>query len=90
MNHPMVSMNQKIFEIALPVESISVYLLCCSFADAGKPISTRSLLGIWNSTSDALIRSLNDLEDRGILFRVLTDQENNTVYELCDSREWKI
>lgn len=83
-------MNQKIFEMALPVETISVYLLCCSLADSRKPVSTRTLLGIWNSTSDALTRSLDDLEDRGILFRVLTDQENNTVYELCDSREWKV
>jgi len=88
-NHPMVSMNQKIFEMALPVETISVYLLCCGLADAGKPISTRNLLGIWNSTSDALLLSLDDLENRGILFLVFTDQEKNTVYELCDSREWK-
>jgi len=40
------AMSQKIFNIGLSVETVSVYLLCCSLADADTVISTKSLLEI--------------------------------------------
>jgi hypothetical protein len=71
-NDNAAAMNQMIFKIGLPVGTVSVYLLCCSLADAGKRITTGNLLEIWNGTKEALNESLTD-------FRPVVNGRNNTL-----------
>ena len=84
------SMNQKIFEIGLSVETISTYLICCSLSDADAPISKKSLMGMWNSTETALVESLKVLEKKNILRRILANSEGNEVYLLTGVEEWEL
>ncbi len=90
MNQETSSINQNIFQMGLSVETISVYLLCCGLSDSGTRISTKNLLEIWNSSNEALIKSLEYLEQRNILFMVLSNQEGNNIYQFTDSKEWKV
>jgi hypothetical protein len=82
------SMNQAIFNMGLSTETISVYLLCCGLADEGKAISTKNLDTIWNSTKEALVKSLTDLEKRKILQKVVSDMKDTIVYRLTDIHTW--
>lgn len=84
------AMNQKIFEIGLSVETVSLYLLCCSLVDADTVISTSNLLEMWNSTKDALFEALKNLEKRNILQKIITDQGKNNVYKLIEVKKWKL
>ena len=84
------AMNQAIFKIGLSTEAISTYLLCCSLADDGTTISTKNLLKIWNGSKETLTKSLQALEDRQILKRVVSDMENKTVFQLADVHGWKL
>ncbi len=81
-------MNQRIFHVNLSTEAISAYLLCCGLADEGKTISIKNLISIWNSTKPGLISSLETLEDKKIIRKVITDLEENAVYELTDVHAW--
>ncbi len=80
-------MNQKIIEMGLSVETVSLYLLCCSLVDTDAVISTGNLLGIWNSTKDALIEALKHLEKRNILRKIITDRGVNNVYKLIEVKK---
>lgn len=82
------SMNQKIFTIGLSVETISAYLICCSLSDADAPISTRNILGMWNSSETKLNQSLEILEKRNILRRIISGGERDDVYLLLDVEKW--
>ena len=84
------SMNQKIFDLGLSVETISAYLLCCSLADAGTVVSTKNLTEMWNSTKESLIDGLQDLETRDILRKIISDRAGNNVYQLSDVKNWKL
>ncbi|MBW1835923.1 MAG: hypothetical protein JRF71_04380 [Deltaproteobacteria bacterium] len=84
------AMNQKIFNMGLSVETISVYLLCCGFSDSGTIISTKNLMGAWNGTEKSLSQGLSDLEKRNILRRIIFDQKKTVVYHLTDVKDWKI
>ena len=83
------TMSQNIFKMGLPVETVSVYLLCCSLEDAAKPITTANLLEIWNGTKQALNESLNNLEARNIIRRIITEGREKSVFRLSASCEWK-
>ncbi len=80
-------MNQKIIEMGLSVETVSLYLLCCSLVDTDAVISTGNLLGIWNSTKDALIEALKHLEKRNILRKIITDRGVNNIYKLIEVKK---
>ena len=84
------SMNQKIFDLGLSVETISAYLLCCSLADTGTVVSTKNLTEMWNSTKESLIDGLQDLETRDILRKIISDRAGNNVYQLSDVKNWKL
>ena len=84
------SMNQKIFEIGLSVEAISVYLICSSLADADAPISTNNLMEMWNSTESALVECLEILEEKNIIRRIISDSGGNDVYLLADGDKWEL
>jgi len=82
-------MDQKIFNIGLPVESVSLYLLCCGLADTGSTISKKNILEIWNSSEEKLKDCLHTLEEKNILFRILSDGKEHDVYKLVDIEQWK-
>ena len=83
-------MSQKIFQLSLPVETTSVYLLCCSLADNETTISTKNIQAIWNGSHEALVMGLETLEKRNVLLKIISDQEGNNVYKLVEDRKWKL
>ncbi len=83
------SMNQKIFNVGLSVETISLYLLCCGLTDAGSTISKKNILEIWNSSEEELRESLHTLEEKNILLKILSDGKEHDVYKLVDAKQWK-
>jgi len=84
------AMNQKIFNLGLSVDTVSVYLICCSIADTDTTISTNKLSEMWNSTRASLLEGLKDLETRNILRRIISDGAGNIVYKLSDVKNWKL
>ena len=83
------SMDQKIFNLGLSVEIVSLYLLCCGLADAGSTISKKNILGIWNSGEEELRDCLHTLEEKNILLRILSDGKEHDVYKLIDVEQWR-
>lgn len=84
------AMNQEIFNLDLTVETISVYLICCNLSDNNAVISTKNLSGMWNGTEELLIEGLNDLEERNILRKIISDNEEQNIYQLIDVKKWKL
>lgn len=89
-DHNKSSMSQKIFKIGLSVESISTYLLCCGIVDSGETITTKHLFEIWTSSKETLEKALQDLEERQILRKIISDREENTIYKLTEEKTWKV
>ena len=83
------AMNQDIFRLCLSVETISVYLLCCSFSDNGAVISTKNLIEVWNGTSEALFEGIKELEKKNILLKIISGGEDKNVYKLTEYKSWK-
>ena len=84
------AMSQNIFKLGLSVETVSVYLMCCSLTDTDATISTKKLSEMWNSTRASLLEALKDLETRNILRRIISDRAGNTVYKLSDVKDWQM
>ena len=84
------AMNQKIFDSGLSVETISVYLICCSLTDNGTIISTKTLSRMWNSTRASLQEGLRRLEEGNIIRRIISDSDGNNVYRLSDAKDWNL
>ena len=84
------AMNQEIFTLDLPVETVSVYLICCNFLDNNTVISTKNLSSMWNGTETLLIEGLKDLEERNILRKIISDGEEKNIYQLSDVKDWKL
>jgi hypothetical protein len=83
------AMNQKIFTLGLSVETISVYLMCCNLRDNDTTISTKNLSSMWNGKETSLIQGLKDLEERNILRKIISDKEENDIYQLSHVEKWK-
>lgn len=84
------AMNQEIFNLDLPVETVSVYLICCNLSDNNTVISTKNLSSMWNGTEALLIEGLKDLEERNILRKIISDGKEKNVYQLSDVKDWKL
>ena len=84
------AMNQKIFKLGLSVETVSIYLMCCSLADTDTTVSTKKLSEMWNSNRASLLKGLKNLETRNILRRIISDRAGNNVYKLLDVKNWKL
>ena len=84
------SMNQLIFKIGLSVETISLYLLCCGLADAGRSITTGRLEEIWNGTPEELAEGLRFLERKNILRTIVSDGQDRSAYQLTGIEHWKL
>jgi hypothetical protein len=82
-------MNQKIFQMGLSTETVSLYLLCSGLADAGATLSEKNLLEIWNASPEAMHASFLELEDHGIVVKIISDGKANHIYKLTDGHDWK-
>jgi glyceraldehyde-3-phosphate dehydrogenase/erythrose-4-phosphate dehydrogenase len=83
------AMNQKIFTLGLSVETISVYLVCCNLEDNDTTISTKNISSMWNGEAASMLQGLKDLEERNILRKIISDNEENVVYQLSHVEKWK-
>jgi hypothetical protein len=83
------AMNQKIFTLGLSVETVSVYLICCNLRDNDKTISTKTLSSMWNGKESLLLEGLKDLEEWNILRKIISDNEENEIYQLSHVEKWK-
>jgi len=83
-------MNQKIFNLDLSVETVSVYLICCNLSDNNTLISTKNLSSMWNGTEALLIQGLKDLEEMNILRKIISDREEKNIYQLSDIKDWNL
>ena len=81
-------MSQKIFNLGLTVEQVSIYLLCCGLADSGQDVSTENLLEIWNGTEQMLTDGLNTLTRQNILLQVISDSPSKSIYRIMDADRW--
>ena len=84
------AMNQKIFDMGLSTEAVSLYLLCCHLQDTRTTISKKNISGLWNGTKEALSQGIENLEKRQILSCTLSADGGNAVYQLNGTRQWKI
>ena len=82
------TMSQKIFTMDLDVETVSLYLLCCAVADAGVPITERTLVEKWNGSPTTLAMHIAYLEEKNILSRDTDEQAEENVYIVMDEKKW--
>ncbi|CAB5088684.1 hypothetical protein D3OALGA1CA_757 [Olavius algarvensis associated proteobacterium Delta 3] len=82
------AVNQKIFNLGLSVETISLYLLCCGMAGTGIAITRQRLREKWNSSDNALARSLGELESMSILQPESPGMDDATAYILTEDEIW--
>jgi hypothetical protein len=80
---------QRIFELKLPTETISLYLLCCGIKDAGLSMTTKNILERWNGTEELFQKAIKELEDRNIISRILSGGDNNDVFQIKDVHGWR-
>ena len=85
----MPAMEQKIFELGLSVETISLYLICCAITDAEASITLRDIRKKWNGSEDDLVAGVETLERKGILKRIASDGETNAGFKLNDVEDWE-
>ena len=82
------AMNQKIFQMGLSTETVSLYLLCCGLADAGSVLSRKNFLEIWNGTPEAMDECLLELEERNIISKIISDGKNQHIYQINMADHW--
>ena len=88
-SHQGPSMNQRIFELGLPMETVSLYLLCCGILDADLTLSTKNILERWNGSEEDFRKSAQELEKRNILEKALSDGDGNDVFRVKDVHGWR-
>lgn len=81
-------MDRKIFSLNLSVEATSAYILMCTLAESGAPITIESAGTFWNDTPEALVSALEELDRHGIIFEAL-DANQMRQYHLNPSDLWK-
>jgi predicted HTH transcriptional regulator len=79
-------MDQRIFDLGLSTETISLYLLCTGLADSDKALTQELLRSMWNGSREGFDAALMDLEKRGILQK----QGDPVNYRIVPSNEWAI
>lgn len=79
-------MDQKIFELGLPMETVSVYLMCTGLADQDERLSLEILESLWNGGVKELMEGLDKLNALGIVELTGAD---SPCYRLCPSESWK-
>ncbi len=82
-------MRQRIFDLQLSVETTSLYLLFEGFSASKSNVSTQEIFKVWNSTETLFKKGLEELEERNVIARVLTDSEYNGYYRLVNNNRWQ-
>ena len=83
------TMDQRIFSLDLPVEAVSLYLLCCGLVDGGATVSAKNINGMWNGSREELINAHQVLETANIVVKILSDGEGHDVYRVMDADQWQ-
>lgn len=60
-------MDQKIFTLGLPTETISCYLLLTGLADQALPLARGEVARLWAGDAQGLDTALDELHRRGII-----------------------
>lgn len=87
--HQPPAMSQKIFNLDLSTETISVYLMCCGLTDAGSTLSNANMLEIWNGSKAELEEGLRTLEEKKIVKKIISDQDKTDIFILTNAAEWE-
>lgn len=64
-------MDRKIFAMNLSVEATSAYILICTLAESGAPITIESAGSFWSDSPEALTRALEELNHHRIIYEEL-------------------
>ena len=83
------AMDRGIFSMGLSVEAVSLYILLCTLADQGRPVSRRNVTPAWNSSEASMAAAFSELEKHGVVRKILSDLAGNDVYRIMDSGEWR-
>ena len=83
------AMNQKIFAMGLPVETVSLYLLCCALADQGTAITEANLEQVWTDSLPSLKRSLAELAARQIVEPIPEAPDGGATFRLSPPNRWQ-
>ena len=83
------TMDQRIFSLDLPVEAVSLYLLCCGLVDGGATVSATNINKMWNGTPEELVNAHTILAAKNILKRILSDGEGHEMFRVMDADEWE-
>ncbi len=87
--HQPPAMSQKIFNLNLSTETISVYLMCCGLTDAGATLSNANMLEIWNGSRADLETGLHTLEKKQIIKKIISDQDTKAIFVLTNTADWE-
>lgn len=79
-------MNQKIFTLALPTETVSCYLLLTGLADLDQPLVHAEVARLWTGEENALQAALDALHQKGII--ALPDAEGAPL-RLLPAEMWR-
>jgi hypothetical protein len=85
----MPSRNQRIFDLKLPTETISLYLLCCGIKDAGITLTSKNILERWNGSEEVFYQAMKELEYRNIISRILSNGNKNDAFQIQDVHNWR-
>lgn len=85
-NNSGMIMDQKIFELGLSVETVSVYLLCTGLAESDTELKFDNLSAAWNGKEETLKSCLTELEKLNIIAK---DNDNN-VNEILNAAMWQL
>ena len=78
---------QEIFQLGLPVETVSAYLLVCGLAADPAPVPHSRLLEVWNGAPAALDAAMAELARRAIV--VVEDGGAESAYRLQPPARWR-
>ncbi|MGD8370813.1 MAG: hypothetical protein PVF76_03295 [Syntrophobacterales bacterium] len=81
-------MDRKIFSLNLSVEATSAYILICTLADSGTPVTIESAETFWNDSPEALTRAIEELNRHHIIYEQL-DANKIRQYFVNPSDLWK-
>jgi len=83
-----VVMDQKIFALNLSVEATSAYILICTLAESGTPVTIESANTFWNDSPEALVKALDELQQHFIVYEAI-DSNQVRQYHLNPSNLWR-
>jgi hypothetical protein len=81
-------MDRKIFSLNLSVEATSAYILICTMADSGTPVTIESAETFWNDSPEALTRAFEELNRHRIIYEQL-DPNKMRQYFVNPSDLWE-